>query len=261
VSRQASAPSSAPFRLSCTPTPNVESNSSPHRYGTVACRDRHGRRSCGDLDPMATPRPAPRRPPGGSQERADRTRALVIEETVRCIIEEGYAAASARHIAERAGVTWGGIQYHFGDREALMMAVVDEGFSHLLECLRAGPETASAPRSIRRMAESIVSTAWEAFSTPTSMAALEILIATRASRDPAATEHLTELAEALSKLGRQIGQGLRSTHATAIGNLLWSALRGMVLAQMVVSTPVDTTRERRELIDVIVTYIERHQKT
>jgi TetR/AcrR family transcriptional regulator, regulator of cefoperazone and chloramphenicol sensitivity len=210
---------------------------------------------------MATPRPAPRRPPGGSQERADRTRAMVISETVRCIVEEGYAAASARHIAERAGVTWGGIQYHFGDREALMMAVVDEGFSHLLESLNARPEMAARSRSVRRVAESIVATAWEAFSTQTSMAALEILIATRASREPAATEHLTELAEALSNLGRQIVHGLRANHAAAIGNLLWAALRGMVLAQMVVPTPVDTTRERRELIDVIVTYIERHQKT
>jgi AcrR family transcriptional regulator len=208
---------------------------------------------------MASPRPAPRRPPGGSQERADRTRALAIEETVRCIIEEGYEAASARHIAERAGMTWGVIQYHFGDREALMMAVVDEGFAHLLETLGTHPGV-SPKLTVRKKAESIVTTAWEAFSTPTSRAALEILIATRASREPAATEHLTELAKALNQLGKQIGQGLRASQGTAIGNLLWAALRGMVLAQMVVRTPIDTTRERRELVDVIVAYIEWHQK-
>jgi TetR/AcrR family transcriptional regulator, regulator of cefoperazone and chloramphenicol sensitivity len=208
---------------------------------------------------MASPRPAPRRPPGGSQERADRTRALAVEETVRCIIEEGYEAASARHIAERAGVTWGVIQYHFGDREALMMAVVDEGFAHLLETLGTHPGV-SPKLTIRKKAESIVTTAWEAFSTPTSRAALEILIATRATREPAATEHLTELAKALNQLGKQIGQGLRASQGTAIGNLLWAALRGMVLAQMVIRTPIDTTRERRELVDVIVAYIERHQK-
>jgi TetR/AcrR family transcriptional regulator, regulator of cefoperazone and chloramphenicol sensitivity len=208
---------------------------------------------------MASPRPAPRRPPGGSQERADRTRALAVEETVRCIIEEGYEAASARHIAERAGVTWGVIQYHFGDRESLMMAVVDEGFAHLLETLGTHPGV-SPKLTIRKKAESIVTTAWEAFSTPTSRAALEILIATRATREPAATEHLTELAKALNQLGKQIGQGLRASQGTAIGNLLWAALRGMVLAQMVIRTPIDTTRERRELVDVIVAYIERHQK-
>ena len=78
----------------------------------------------------------PRRPANGKQVRADRTRAMVIDETVRCVIEEGFGAASAKHITERAGVTWGVIQYHFGDRDGLLMAVVDSGFSELLTKLR-----------------------------------------------------------------------------------------------------------------------------
>ena len=78
----------------------------------------------------------PRRPANGKQVRADRTRAMVIDETVRCVLEEGFGAASAKHITERAGVTWGVIQYHFGDRDGLLMAVVDCGFSELLAKLR-----------------------------------------------------------------------------------------------------------------------------
>jgi AcrR family transcriptional regulator len=183
----------------------------------------------------------------------------VVRETVRCVVEEGYAAASARHIAERAGVTWGVIQYHFGDREALMMAVVDEGYAYLMDALGA-PLDVSPRLSIRTTAERVVTTAWEAFSTPTSMAALEILIATRADREPAATQHLANLASALSQLGLHIGRGLRTSHAAAVGNLLWAALRGMVLAQMVVATPIDTSKERRALVDVIVTYTEQHQR-
>src|ERR1700742_2939570 len=79
----------------------------------------------------------PRRPVSGKQVRADRTRAMVIEETVRCVLEEGFGAASAKHITERAGVTWGVVQYHFGDRDGLLMAVVDQGFSQLLESLKS----------------------------------------------------------------------------------------------------------------------------
>src|ERR1700759_723502 len=79
---------------------------------------------------------SPRRPVNGKQLRADRTRATVIDETVRCVVEEGFGAASAKHITERAGVTWGVIQYHFGDRDGLLMAVVDQGFGQLLETLR-----------------------------------------------------------------------------------------------------------------------------
>jgi AcrR family transcriptional regulator len=195
---------------------------------------------------------APRRPANGSQLRADRTRARVIDETIRCILEEGFAAASAKHITERAGVTWGVVQYHFGDRDGLLMAVVDKGFGELLESLRELP---LGSENSRDRTESIVTAAWEAFSSPTSMAALEILIATRAMRDPDASGHLGELGRAFVKLGRHIGEGLNARHAAAIGNTIWATLRGLVVAQLVIHEPLDTRSERRALVDMITAYV------
>jgi AcrR family transcriptional regulator len=195
---------------------------------------------------------APRRPANGSQLRADRTRARVIDETIRCILEEGFAAASAKHITERAGVTWGVVQYHFGDRDGLLMAVVDKGFGELLESLRELP---LGSENTRDRTESIVTAAWEAFSSPTSMAALEILIATRAMRDPDASGHLGELGRAFVKLGRHIGEGLNARHAAAIGNTIWATLRGLVVAQLVIHEPLDTRSERRALVDMITAYV------
>jgi TetR/AcrR family transcriptional regulator, regulator of cefoperazone and chloramphenicol sensitivity len=195
---------------------------------------------------------APRRPANGSQLRADRTRALVIDETIRCILEEGFAAASAKHITERAGVTWGVVQYHFGDRDGLLMAVVDKGFGELLESLRELP---LGSENTRDRTESIVTAAWEAFSSPTSMAALEILIATRAMRDPDASGRRGELGRAFVKLGRHIGEGLNARHAAAIGNTIWATLRGLVVAQLVIHEPLDTRSERRALVDMITAYV------
>ena len=100
---------------------------------------------------------APRRPAIGSQLRADRTRALVIDETISCILEEGFAAASAKHITERAGVTWGVVQYHFGDRDGLLMAVVDKGFGELLQSLR---ELTFSAENTRDRTESRGSAEW-----------------------------------------------------------------------------------------------------
>jgi AcrR family transcriptional regulator len=199
---------------------------------------------------------APRRPANGSQLRADRTCALVIDETVRCILEEGFAAASAKHITERAGVTWGVVQYHFGDRDGLLMAVVDKGFAELLEALRELPAGAE---NARDRTEFIVNAAWDAFSSPTSMAALEILIATRATRamrDTGASEHLAALGTAFAKLGKHIGEGLDARHAAAIGNLIWATLRGLVVADLVVPVPLDTRRERRTLVEMITRYVD-----
>jgi AcrR family transcriptional regulator len=188
-----------------------------------------------------------------TQLRAERTRALVIDETVHCILEEGFAAASAKHITERAGVTWGVVQYHFGDRDGLLMAVVDQGFAELTDALRELP---AAAENVRGRTEFIVNAAWDAFSSPTSMAALEILIATRAMRDTGATAHLATLGTTMAQLGKHIGEGLHARHAAAIGNLIWATLRGLVVATLVVPEPLDTRRERRALVDMITRYVD-----
>jgi len=188
-----------------------------------------------------------------TQLRAERTRALVIDETIRCILDEGFAAASAKHITERAGVTWGVVQYHFGDRDGLLMAVVDKGFAELTAALRDLP---LAAENVGDRTEFVVNAAWEAFSSPTSMAALEILIATRAMRDTGASAHVATLGATMGRLGKHIGEGLHARHAAAIGNLIWATLRGLVVATLMVSEPVDTRRERRALVDMITRYVD-----
>ena len=197
---------------------------------------------------------APTRPAGGAQLRAERTRALIMDETVRCVVEEGFAAASAKHIAERAGVTWGVIQYHFGDRDGLLGAVVESGFDEL----RARMATVDVPQgSSRKQVTALVDAAWAAFSTPTSRASLEILVATRARRDEATNEHLAAMAGELTRLGRDlIGDRRNVRDATAIGDLLWATLRGLVLTQMVVDEPIDSTRERAALVDLLVARLD-----
>jgi AcrR family transcriptional regulator len=209
---------------------------------------------------VVTPKIAPRRPPGGSQLRADRTREAVLDETVRCVVEEGFAAASAKHIAERAGVTWGVVQYHFGDRDGLLMAVVDRGFTELLDLLRSLPPP-SPEQTRRKRVELVVHAAWEAFSSPTSRAALEILIGTRAMRDKRATRHLVELQRAITDLSRDIAEGLDSPHTTAIGDLIWATMRGLVITQLVMAGPLRNTRELTALVDVICCYLDCHGQT
>ena len=102
-------------------------------------------------------RTAPRRPSTGRQDRGDRTRDLLIDETVRCIREEGFSAASARHIIERAGVSWGVIQHHFGDRDGLLTAVIEDAVERLSSSL----EVLSDPAQVTDT-EDLVRATWEA---------------------------------------------------------------------------------------------------
>ena len=201
---------------------------------------------------------SPRRPVNGKQIRADRTRAMVVDETVRCVLEEGFGAASAKHITERAGVTWGVIQYHFGDRDGLLMAVVDQGFGQLLESLQA-MERELGSTSGHSRAELVVNAVADAFLSPTSIAALEILIATRAGRADVDQKHLLELFTTLTLLGRYVADGLEPERADAVGNLIWTTLMGTMVAKMAVPGPVDVSRELRALTDVIAAYVDQHR--
>ncbi|BBY43505.1 TetR/AcrR family transcriptional regulator [Mycolicibacterium celeriflavum] len=202
---------------------------------------------------------APRRPANGKQVRADRTRAMVIDETVRCILEEGFGAASAKHITERAGVTWGVIQYHFGDRDGLLMAVVDEGFGQLTSCLHE-VQAKLGEHSGRSRTELVINAVADAFLSSTSIAALEILIATRTGRADVDQRHLAELFSTLTRLGRFVGEGLDKTHADAVGNLIWTTLMGAMVAKMAVEEPVDVGRELRALTDVVTAYVDLQLK-
>ncbi len=198
----------------------------------------------------------PRRPVNGKQVRADRTRAMVIDETVRCVLEEGFGAASAKHITERAGVTWGVIQYHFGDRAGLLMAVVDRGFSQLMACLN-DLQHERRTESGRDRTELVINKVADAFLSPTSIAALEILIATRTGRADVDQRHLVELFSTLTDLGRYVAEGLEPEYADATGNLIWTTLMGAMVAKMAVDWQLDVSRELRALTDVVTDYVEQ----
>ncbi|EID09820.1 TetR family transcriptional regulator [Mycobacterium xenopi RIVM700367] len=193
----------------------------------------------------------PTRRTSAPRKRGDDTRAKIIDETVRCIIEEGFEAATAKHVAERAGVTWGVIQYHFGDRNGLLMAVVDDGVAKLLDSLSSADVT---ELPLRRRIEVVVDTAWACYSSPTSMAAFEILRATRGGLGESARRHLLEMNSAINRLGALITDDPVND---GVAEVIWATLRGVALAHMLTGMPVDWQRERRALIDMVTHYLRR----
>src|SRR2546425_613599 len=70
-----------------------------------------------------------------NKEAEQATERVVIDAAVACILERGFYRASSNEIARRAGVTWGVIQHYFGTREALMLAVLNDGARHLTDVL------------------------------------------------------------------------------------------------------------------------------
>ncbi len=198
--------------------------------------------------------PTPKR----SRARGDETRARLIAEAAACVVEEGFAAASASRIAERAGVTWGVIQYHFGDRAGLLSAVVLAGYEHF----RAYLDDAEIPEGpTRERVAAIVDAGWEAYGSRLGRASFEILVNTRASRthDPQHAGELVELARGRNRIGeRLLGDG-RSTAAEApVDQLLWAALRGFAMTMMFNPGERSFASERAALVEVLTAHLDGH---
>lgn len=195
------------------------------------------------------PRTPPTRPRTGRQARAEHTRARIVAETVACILERGYAAASAKHIAERAGVTWGVVQYHFGDRDGILAAVVEAGLHELIDAMSAVEIPESPPRA---RIEALVDAGLRAYTTPLARAGLEILVATRTRRAPALDEQLEPFGREVARLAGSVAEG----DGTA-GRVLLLALRGMALDQLLYPDPIDTRGHRAAVVEVVLGYLDR----
>ena len=193
---------------------------------------------------------APTRRTTAPRKRGDDTRAKIIDETVRCVVEEGYPAATAKHVADRAGVTWGVIQYHFGDRNGLLMAVVDDGVARLMESLSTADV---GNKTMAQRIETVVDIAWDCYTSPASMAAFEILRATRGSLGDSSRRHLLDMNDAINGLGRLISDNPADHEVVEV---IWASLRGMVLVEMIMGERIEWQRERQTLVAMATHYLQ-----
>jgi AcrR family transcriptional regulator len=90
--------------------------------------------------------PARRGRPVGDREAR---RAALLNAAMRVIAEEGFAAASLRRVAQRAGVTTGAVTYYFANKEAMLAAVIESRFDEFDTLL----DVEVSPRGVRAMFE------------------------------------------------------------------------------------------------------------
>jgi AcrR family transcriptional regulator len=67
-----------------------------------------------------------------ARERSD-ARALLLDAAEKCLRESGYSGLSTRRVAEAAAMPLSQIHYHFGSKEALVLALLEYQNRRLLE--------------------------------------------------------------------------------------------------------------------------------
>jgi AcrR family transcriptional regulator len=102
------------------------------------------------------------------EDRSAETRQKVIRAARECVAEFGFRGATMTAIAERAGVTWGGIQHQFREKDAILDAVVRDSLAELEGQLAALSEVGADPRTrvrafVRKAGELARGPAYRAF--------------------------------------------------------------------------------------------------
>ncbi len=128
-------------------------------------------------------------------------RARLLEATVECLVERGFAGTSTTLVSRRAGVSRGAQLHHFPAKNDLVVAAVE----HLWQA--RGDELAEAARDLPAgpgRTRAVLQVLGDHFASPVFTAALELWVAART--DPA-------LLAAVAPLERRVG---RQTHARTV---------------------------------------------
>ena len=121
-----------------------------------------------DRDPL--PRRRPRR---SHAERREETIARIKTAVVESIAELGFHRTTAAEICRRSGASWGAAQYHFGDKDGILIAVLVDSFASLVGELEGLPRDGA---SLAERVEAFVDGAWAHIRSPHYRSTFEILL-------------------------------------------------------------------------------------
>jgi AcrR family transcriptional regulator len=105
-------------------------------------------------------------------ERTAETRERVLAAVVESIADVGFNRTTAAEIARRAGVTWGAAQHHFGDKDGILLAVLEESFHRFAEALGVAPEGEALEKRVALFVER----SWLHFASPHYRSTFEIVL-------------------------------------------------------------------------------------
>lgn len=115
---------------------------------------------------------AERRPRRSHADRTATTRAKIIAAVNESIADVGFQRTTAIEITQRAGVTWGAVQHHFGGKDGTLAAVLEDSFARFASRV-AGVDVALP---LEKRVSAFVDRAWEHFDSAHYRSTLEIML-------------------------------------------------------------------------------------
>jgi AcrR family transcriptional regulator len=143
-------------------------------------------------------------------ERSNATRQALIDATIECLVQDGYANTTTSRVAERAGVSRGAHLHHFQTRSALVAAAAEELTQRRWESLVAAADR--LPDGRERLTQGL-DLLWATYSDSLYQAALDLW--THARTDPELRGLLVDVERLLDRqtveITRRMFPGLAAT--------------------------------------------------
>lgn len=165
-------------------------------------------------------------------ERTAETRARIMEAVVESIADVGFGRTTAAEITRRAGVTWGAVQHHFGDKDGILRAVLDDSFARFAERVARLP-AADAP--LEERVSAFVDGAWSHFRSADYQSTFEILLQLERARESGALPNWQSgMSEAWGRIWEGVfaDAGLSRRQSLALQRYTISVLAGIAAVGM-----------------------------
>jgi len=203
---------------------------------------------------MASPAPVAKRRPGRrtQAERSADTRAVLLDATLACLVETGYAGTTTAEIEARAGVSRGARLHHYPTKAALLSAAVEHLYAGIAHRYREAM-TRVAPDADRFRAGFRL--LWETYVDPAHAAVLELWVAARTDSD--LRERLCELSGRHHRLVRRRANeyfpNLATRDANGLLETLHATMNGLAVRRLVHGDAVDD----EQVLDLVERMVER----
>ena len=170
----------------------------------------------------------------------------IVEAAIASVLEVGFYRSSTNEIARRADVSWGAVQYHFGTREALLLAVVKELDRQFVAALNRAKVTGT---TLEARLTSLYRTLARTYDDPKFLVRLQIILNLQHDPDTSAdisAELAAQAVDAEVPVRRLVRETLgREPDAVTI-DWLYHAMRGYALSQQLArAVPAKATRLSR----------------
>jgi len=196
------------------------------------------------------------------QQRAEETRARIMQAGAECFAQNGYDATGVAEICQRASVTKGGFYHHFPSKQALFLALFEQWLTILDEQLAAfHAEAENVPDGLREMGGMI----GQVFEVASGQLPMFLDFWSKASHDPGVWEAIiAPYRRYQTFFARMIQEGidegtLRPVDPETAAQTLVSLAVGLLLQGTLDPNGADWTQVTKESIDIYLEGIAKQR--